>query len=96
MSNQLKKQSRPAECLTAQQRHIKELRAQLNKPDPDEIQPFTLYKIITYLFVLILPLVPVALYRIWWGKSEFSSKEQKIWTAVIAAIAVYMAVMAFS
>lgn len=75
--------------LTPRQERINELRAKLNAPDPEEIHPFTRYKLLTYLFVLFLPLVPVGLYRIWKPDTEFSPKEQKIWTAVVAAIGVY-------
>lgn len=90
MSNKLKGSKKQQEPLTARQQHIKELRAELNAPDPEEIHPFTSYKIITYLCVLLFPLVPYAFYRIWCGKSEFSPKEQKIWTAVIVVIGLYM------
>lgn len=90
MSNKIKKQPQTAENMTETQKHIKELRTKLNAPDPNEIHPFTVYKILTYLCVVICPLVPIAFYRIWCAKTEFSPKEQKIWTAVIIAIAVYM------
>jgi len=90
MSNKIKKQSQQTEALTVTQMHIKELRAKLNAPDPEEIHQFTLYKIITYLCVVVFPLVPVSFYRIWCVKSEFTPKEQKLWTAVVIAIAVYM------
>lgn len=96
MSNKIKKYENPTEQLTETQQHIKELRAKLNAPDPDEIHPFTMYKIITYLCVLLVPLVPYAIYRIWRLKSDFTPREQKIWTAVIAAIAVYMICFAIS
>lgn len=91
MSNKTKKQQmQTKENMTETQKHIMELRKTLNAPDPNEIHPFTLYKILTYLCVVIAPLVPVALYRIWCAKTTFSPKEQKIWTAVIVAIALYM------
>lgn len=89
MSSKIKKQTQQTAPMTDTQKHIKELRARLNAPDPNEIHPFTLYKIITYLCVLILPLVPVALYRIWRPATEFSRREQLIWTAVIGVIGVY-------
>lgn len=69
--------------------HIRELRQQINAQNRDDIRPFTAYKIITYLCTLIFPLVPLALYRIWRPKTEFSRKEQMVWTGVILMIAVY-------
>lgn len=90
MSNKIKKQTQQTKALTDTQRHIMELRTKLNTPDPEEIHPFTRYKIITYLCVVVFPLVPAALYRIWCVKSEFTPKEQKIWTAVIITMALYM------
>lgn len=95
MLNKRKKQSQISVPLTDQQRHIRELRASLNAPDPDQIHPFTRYKILTYLCVVFVVLVPFALYRLWWSpKTEFTSREQKIWTAVIGLIAIYALRMA--
>ena len=37
--------------LTERQKHIVELREKLNKPDPNAIRVFTLYKIITYMTI---------------------------------------------
>ena len=54
--------------LTERQKHIVELREKLNKPDPNAIRVFTLYKIITYIFNILFP--PYALYRIWNKNSE--------------------------
>lgn len=90
MSNKLKSSRGPKIPMTKRQEHIKELRDSLNAPDPEEIHPFTVYKIITYLCVVVFPLVPYAFYRIWCGRSEFAPKEQKIWTAIIVVIALYM------
>lgn len=89
MSGKSKKKDCEKTPLTPTQLHIKELRASLNAPDPNEIRPFTWYKILTYLCVVAVPLVPVALYRIWCLKTEFTKKEQIIWTSVIGTIAVY-------
>ena len=89
MSSRIEQKAESAVPMTETQKHIKELRERLNKTDPNEIHPFTVYKILTYLCVLILPLVPVALFRIWRPKTEFTQKEKLIWTSVIAAIAVY-------
>jgi hypothetical protein len=74
----------------AQQKHIKELRKKLNAKDPNEIQPFTKYKMITYLCVIVLPLVPYAIFRLWTPNSEFGQREKYIWTALIILIALYM------
>jgi len=90
MSNRLKTSGRRQAPVTERQKHIEELRASLNAPDPEEIHPFTRYKMITYLCVVLFPLVPYAFYRIWCGKTEFSPREQKVWTALIAAVALYM------
>lgn len=90
VSNKIKKQTQQTKTLTDTQRHIMELRTKLNTPDPEEIHPFTLYKIFTYVCVVVFPLVPAALYRIWCIKSEFTPREQKIWTAVIITVALYM------
>lgn len=95
MTNKRKQSGLGTAGLTPRQKRIKELRAKLNAPDPEEIHPFTRYKLFTYLFVLILPLVPVGLYRIWKPGTEFSPKEQKIWTAVVVAIGVYALRFAF-
>jgi hypothetical protein len=96
MSNRVRTKKKPTEQpLTERQQHIQELRAQLNAPDPNAIEPFTRYKILTYLFVLIMPLVPVAFYRIWCKKSDFTPIEQKVWTAIIVVIAVYLVSMTF-
>ncbi|MEY8353537.1 hypothetical protein AALB39_09300 [Lachnospiraceae bacterium 54-53] len=78
------------ESETERQRHIRQLRDKLNAPDIEELHPFSIYKIITYLCVLCLPLVPLALFRIWSTKSDFIAKERGIWTTVILVIAVYM------
>ncbi len=94
MSGKIKKQSKASELLTDQQRHIKELRASLNAPDPYEIHPFTRYKILTYFCAAVIVLVPFALYRIWCPKTEFTPREQNIWTAVILVIAIYALRMA--
>ncbi len=90
MSNKLKHSGKRQMPMTERQKHIKELRDTLNAPDPEEVHPFTRYKILTYLCVIFFPLVPYAFYRIWCGKTEFSPKEQKVWTAVIMAIGLYM------
>lgn len=72
---------------TETQAHIRELRQQINALNQDDVRPFTTYKIITYLCTLFFPLVPVALYRLWCPKTEFSPREQMVWTAVIIVIA---------
>ena len=54
MSNRIKQKAKSAVPMTETQKHIKELREKLNKTDPNEIRPFTVYKILTYLCVLIL------------------------------------------
>lgn len=76
---------------TQTQTRIRELREQLNSQNQDDSHGFTVYKIITYLCTLFFPLVPLALYRIWCPKTEFSHKEQLVWTGVIAVIALYAA-----
>ena len=95
MSNRIKQKAKSAVPMTETQKHIKELREKLNKTDPNEIRHFTVYKILTYLCVLILPLVPVALFCIWRPKTEFTQKEKLIWTSVIAVIAVYAVMIPF-
>ncbi len=90
MAGKIKTQVSGKGSVSRTKEHIKELREKLNAPDPEEIHPFTLYKIITYICVLFLPLVPVALILIWRRKTTFTKKEQWIWTAVIITIAVYM------
>ena len=60
--------------LSDRQKHIIELREQINKPDPHQVKTFTKYKIITYIFNVLFP--PYALYRIWWTKSEFTHIEK--------------------
>lgn len=95
MSNRIKQKAESAVPMTETQKHIKELREKLNKTDSNEIRPFTIYKILTYLCVLILPLVPVALFRIWYPRTEFTQKEQLIWTSVIVVIALYAVVIPF-
>lgn len=74
---------------TETQARIRQLREQLNSQNQDDSRPFTTYKTITYLCTLFFPLVPCALYRIWQPKTEFSHKEQLVWTGVIAVIAIY-------
>lgn len=78
---------------TQSQSHIRQLRQQINEQNQDTIRPFTGYKIITYLCTLFFPLVPVALYRIWCSKTEFSRQEQIIWTGVIMIIAAYVLIL---
>ena len=95
MSSKIKTQVNGKIKVSRTREHINELREKLNAPDPEEIHPFTLYKILTYICVLFLPLVPVALILIWRRKSTFTKKEQWIWTAVIATIAIYMICIAF-
>ena len=86
--------SKFSEKETETRAHIRELRQQINAGSRDDIRPFTTYKIITYLCTLLFPLVPLALYRIWCPKTEFSRREQILWSLVIAAIAVYAIVLA--
>lgn len=71
------------EGLTERQIHIIELREKLNKPDPDAVNVFTKYKIITYVCNILCP--PYALYRIWCKKSEFNKNEKMIQTMVCVA-----------
>lgn len=71
------------------QAHIRELRQQINDGNLDDTRPFTAYKNITYLCTVFFPLVPLALYRLWRSGTEFSRKEQTVWTAVILVIAIY-------
>jgi len=71
------------------QTHIKELREQINSLNIDDSRPFTIYKIITYLCTIFFPLVPLAIYRLWCPKTEFSHREQMVWTAIILIIAAY-------
>lgn len=66
--------------LTKTQQHIIELRTKLNKKNPDDIQPFTKYKIITYICNILC--TPYALYRIWSKKSTFTEREKKVQSAV--------------
>ena len=66
--------------LTDRQKHIVELRENLNKPDPEAVKVFTKYKIITYIMNILFP--PYALYRIWCQKSEFNGNEKMIQTMV--------------
>lgn len=54
--------------------HIRELRDELNKPDPDSIHPFTKYKLLTYIFVFIFP--PYGMYRVWKKNSGFVITEK--------------------
>ncbi len=79
---------------TETQTRIRQLRDQINALDRDEVRPFTPYKIITYGCTVFFPLVPYALYRLGGPKTEFSSREQILWSLVIAAIAVYAAAFA--
>jgi len=79
---------------TETQARIRQLREQINALDKDEVRPFTAYKTITYLCTVFFPLVPYALYRLWGPKTEFSGREQILWSLVIAAIAVYAIVLA--
>lgn len=81
--------SKFSEKETEPRTHIRELRQQINAGSRDDIRPFTTYKIITYLCTLLFPLVPLALYRIWCPKTEFSRQEQLVWTGVILVIALY-------
>lgn len=74
---------------TETQAHIRQLRQEINSQNRDEVRPFTTYKIITYLCTLLFPLVPLALYRLWCPRTEFSRQEQAVWTAVILMIAAY-------
>lgn len=60
--------------LSEREKNIIRLREKLNKPNPDDIKPFTKYKIITYIFNIIFP--PYSLYRIWKDKSPFSFNEK--------------------
>jgi len=80
---------KPAKEETLTQAHIRELREQINSRNAHDIQPFTFYKIITYFYTIFFPLVPLALYRLWCPGTEFSRREQVIWTAVIIIIAIY-------
>ncbi len=79
----------PKTTETETQARIRKLREQLNSQNQEDSRPFTSYKIITYLCTLFFPLVPFALYRIWCPRTEFSPREQLVWTGVIAVIALY-------
>ena len=70
--------------LSDRQKHITELREQINKPDPHQVKTFTKYKIITYIFNVLFP--PYALYRIWCTKSEFTHIEKLAQSFVASAI----------
>ena len=70
--------------LSDRQKHIIELREQINKPDPHQVKTFTKYKIITYIFNVLFP--PYALYRIWCTKSEFTHIEKLAQSFVASAI----------
>lgn len=75
-----RKKKKQYEDLTDRQKNIVRLREKLNQPDPEDVHPFTRYKIITYIFNIVFP--PYALYRIWNKNSEFNSSEKGIQTAV--------------
>lgn len=60
--------------LTERQENIARLRTKLNKEDPDAINVFTKYKIITYIFNVVFP--PYSLYRILKKDSPFSMNEK--------------------
>lgn len=66
--------------LTERQKNIIRLREKLNAPDPNAVNPFTKYKIITYICNLACP--PYAIYRIWGKKSEFSKSEKGVQSMV--------------
>lgn len=70
--------------LSDRQKHIIELRDELNKPDLHQVKAFTKYKIITYIFNVLFP--PYSLYRIWCKKSEFSQIEKYAQSFVATAI----------
>lgn len=70
--------------LSKRQKHIIELREELNKPDPHQVKAFTKYKIITYIFNVFFP--PYALYRIWCQKSEFTKIEKTAQSLVAITI----------
>lgn len=61
--------------------HIKKLRNQLNQKDPNEIYPFTKYKMITYFWIFVFS--PYALYRIWGKNTEFNRTEKAAQTFFI-------------
>ena len=75
--------------MTEQQIHIAELRKKINTPDPEYVDPFTKYKILTYLCIIMLPIMPYGCYRLWSKKSEFSRREQIIWTVAVVLIIIY-------
>ena len=77
-----------SEKLTDRQENIARLRAKLNQVDPDAINPFTKYKIITYVFNIIFP--PYSLYRIWKKQSPFKGNERIVQTSVCV---IYMIVL---
>lgn len=60
--------------------HIRELRDELNKPNPSDIHPFTKYKLLTYVFVFIFP--PYGMYRVWKKDSCFVITEKVAQTLV--------------
>lgn len=70
--------------LNERQKHIIELRNELNKPDLHQVKTFTRYKIITYVFNVLFP--PYSLYRIWCKKSEFTQIEKYAQSFVATAI----------
>jgi len=76
--------------LDERQKHIIQMREELNKEDPHQVKAFTKYKIITYICNVLIP--PYALYRIWCKKSEFSFIEQ-IAQSLVACIIMVMFVL---
>lgn len=66
--------------ITKRQANILRLRKKLNTPDPNAVKPFTKYKNITYLFVVLFP--PYALYRIWCKNSTFKTQEKIVQSGV--------------
>lgn len=60
--------------LTKRQINILKMKEQLNTPDPNAIRPFTKYKIITYVWILLF--TPYALYRIHKKESGFVITEK--------------------
>ena len=66
--------------LTERQENIKRLRENLNKKNPNDINVFTKYKILTYVLNIIC--TPYALYIIWNKKSPFSTNEKITQTGV--------------
>ncbi len=66
--------------LTERQKNIKNLRENLNKKNPEDINVFTKYKNLTYVLNIIC--TPYALYRIWKKDSPFSTNEKITQTGV--------------